>query len=164
MTIPRMPSSAMPAMSSMSSRCAMSFSIATGRTRSATNARTVSLMSRSSSGSPKSTKRRLYARCRVLVGDPQSEQPAVVGHEVLVLVLRERRLHGRDDQVVELRALDVVEGRLVEVREVRGAELAVVVDVEVVLGQLAVAVESLPVGQVVAVADVEVGARVLVDA
>src|SRR5262245_57091300 len=164
MTIPRMPSSAMPAMSSMSSRCAMSFSIATGRTRSSTNARTVSWMSRCSSVSSKSTKRRLYARCGVLVGDPQGEQPAVVGDEVLVLVLGERRMHGRDDQLVELWALDVLDGRLVEVLEVRGAELAVAVDIEVVLGQLAVAVEFLLVGQVVAVADVEVGARILVDA
>src|SRR5262249_23244807 len=129
MTIPRIPSSAMPAMRSMSRRCAMSFSIATGRTRSSTNARTVSWLSRCSSVSTKSTKRRLYARCRVLVRDPQGEQPAVVGDEVLVLVLGERRLHGRDDQLVEPLALDVVDGRLVEVREVRGAELAVVVDV-----------------------------------
>src|SRR5690349_24908676 len=121
----------------------MSFSTATGRTRSSTNARTVSWMSRCSSVSSKSTKRRLYARCRVLVSDPHAEQPAVVSDEVLVLVLRKRRLDGRDDQLVEQGALDVVDGRLVEVREVRVAELAVVVDVEVVLRQLAVAVQLL---------------------
>src|SRR3954451_1251631 len=164
MMIPRIPSSAMPSIAAMSSRWLMSFSIATGRTRSSTNARTVSWISRCSSLSSKSTKRRLYVRCRVLVGGPHGQEASVVGDEMLVLVLGERRLHGGDDQLVELRALDVVDGRLVEVREVRVAELAVVVDVEVVLGQPAVPVQLLLVGQVVAVADVEVGAGVLVDA
>src|SRR4051794_40950795 len=163
MMIPRIPSSAMPSIAPISSRWLMSFSIATGSTRSSTNERTVSWISRCSSLSSKSTKRRLYARC-VLVGDPHGEQAAVVRDEVLVLVLRERRAHGGDDQLVELRALDVLDGRLVEVRELRVAELAVAVDVEVVLGECAVPVELLGVGQVVAVTDLEVGARVLVDA
>src|SRR3954447_18854375 len=130
MMIPRIPSSAMPSIAPMSSRWLMSFSIATGRTRSSTNARTVSWISRCSSESSKSTKRRLYVRCRVLVGDPHGEQPAVVRDEVLVLVGRECRLDGRHDQLVELRALDVVDRRLVEVRQVGVAELPVVVDVE----------------------------------
>ena len=43
---PRMPSSAMPSMMPMSSRCSMSFSTATGSTRSSTNWRTVSWMAR----------------------------------------------------------------------------------------------------------------------
>src|SRR4051812_47586963 len=143
MMIPRIPSSAMPSIAPMSRRWLMSFSIATGRTRSSTNARTVSWMRRCSSVSSKSTKRRLYARCRVLVGDPHAEQTAVMGDEVLVLVLRERRLDCRDDERVELRGLDVLDGGLVEVGQMHVAELPVVVDVEVVLGQPAVAVELL---------------------
>src|SRR5581483_11641707 len=56
---PRIPSSAMPSISSRSSLWSMSFWIATGSTRSSTNARTVSWISRCSSLSSKST-RALY--------------------------------------------------------------------------------------------------------
>src|SRR5690349_1415899 len=55
MMIPRIPSSAMPSISSRSSLWLMSFSIATGRTRSSTKARTVSWISRCSWESSKST-------------------------------------------------------------------------------------------------------------
>ena len=53
-TIPRMPSSAMPSISDMSSRWSMSFWTATGRIRSSTNARTVSWIRRCSPVSSKS--------------------------------------------------------------------------------------------------------------
>src|SRR5262245_26462294 len=55
MTTPRMPSSAIPSISSRSSRWSMSFWTATGSTRSSTNARTVSWVRRCSSVSSKST-------------------------------------------------------------------------------------------------------------
>src|SRR6476659_9429825 len=55
MTIPRIPSSAMPSISARSSLWSMSFWIATGRTRSSTKERTVSWISRCSSLSSKST-------------------------------------------------------------------------------------------------------------
>ena len=53
-TIPRIPSSAIPSIRSRSSWCAMSFSTATGSTRSSTNARTVSCSSRCSAVRSKS--------------------------------------------------------------------------------------------------------------
>src|SRR6476661_5022969 len=55
MMIPRIPSSAMPSISSRSSLWSMSFWIATGRTRSSTKERTVSWIRRCSSLSSKST-------------------------------------------------------------------------------------------------------------
>src|SRR3954451_8382894 len=54
MQIPRIPSSAIPSIRSRSSLCSMSFWTATGSTRSSTNARTVSWISRCSSVRPKS--------------------------------------------------------------------------------------------------------------
>src|SRR4051794_25123457 len=140
MTIPRIPSSAIPSIAPMSSRCAMSFSIATGSTRSSTKVRTVSWISRCSSVSSKSTARSLVPNGAltsdggVLIRHPHGEQPPVVGDEMLVLVFRERVLNRLHEQVVERLALDELERQLVEVRQVLGAELAVRVDVEVALG------------------------------
>src|SRR4051795_8354775 len=163
MTMPRIPSSAIPSIAPMSSRWAMSFSTATGSTRSSTKARTVSWISRCSSVSSKFTPRSLARDGRALIRHPHADEAPVVGDEMLVLVLRERPLHGLHEQIVERLAPDELERRLVEVGEMLGTELAVVVDVEVVLRQGAVPVELLRVREVVAVADLEVGARVLVD-
>src|SRR3954462_13752194 len=69
--MPRIPSSAMPSIRSMSSLWSMSFWTATGRTRSSTKARTVSWISRCSSLSSKST------RPSLLLGTPSNlaEEP-----------------------------------------------------------------------------------------
>src|SRR5438477_8221473 len=64
-TIPRSPSSAIPSITDLSSRWAMSLSIALGSTRSLTNVLTVSWMSRCSSVSSKSTGQ-VYGRARAL--------------------------------------------------------------------------------------------------
>src|SRR5918912_220601 len=61
-TIPSRPSSAMPSITDMSSRCSMSFSIAFGSTRSSTNVRTVSWVSRCSSVRSKSMPESLWKR------------------------------------------------------------------------------------------------------
>src|SRR5436309_8935697 len=64
-TMPSRPSSAIPSITDISRRCAMSFSIALGSTRSLTNVLTVSWMSRCSSVSSKSTGQ-VYGRARAL--------------------------------------------------------------------------------------------------
>src|SRR3989440_9755753 len=64
-TIPRSPSSAIPSITDLSRRWAMSLSIALGSTRSSTNVLTVSWMSRCSSVSSKSTGQ-VYGRARAL--------------------------------------------------------------------------------------------------
>src|SRR4051794_22702687 len=77
MTIPRIPSSAIPSMRSRSSLCSMSFWMATGSTRSSTNERTVSWIRRCSSLRAKSTRsslspverREAVDRLRVLLPD-----------------------------------------------------------------------------------------------
>ncbi len=105
-TMPSSPSSAMPAINSRSSLCSMSFSIATGRTRSSTKARTVSCTSRCSVVSSKSMPLSLP-----LVRDPGTDQAAMPRDHRLVLVLRERRRHRVDEQPVELRRREVLERR-----------------------------------------------------
>src|SRR6266511_5753835 len=158
-TIPSRPSSAIPAISSRSSLCSMSFSIATGRTRSSTNARTVSCTSRCSGVSSKST-----ALSLALVRDPGPDEAAVSRDHRLVLVLRERRRHRVDEQAVELRRREVLDRDRVEIRELRGAELLVLRNLEERIRELAVLLELLRVRQIVAVADREVVACVLADA
>src|SRR5207302_2928005 len=64
-TMPSRPSSAIPSITDISRRCAMSFSIALGSTRSLTNVLTVSWMSRCSSVNSKSTEQ-VYGRARSL--------------------------------------------------------------------------------------------------
>ena len=66
----------MPAIRSRSSLCAMSFSIATGRTRSSTNARTVSWTSRCSGVSSKSIAKSLSGD-RGLIRDPRADESAM---------------------------------------------------------------------------------------
>src|SRR3954468_1773821 len=61
-TIPSSPSSAIPSITSMSRRCAMSFSTAFGSTRSSTKSRTVSWISRCSSVRSKSMSESLWKR------------------------------------------------------------------------------------------------------
>src|SRR6266511_321861 len=158
-TIPSSPSSAMPAISSRSSLCSMSFSIATGRTRSSTNACTVSCTSRCSGVRSKST-----ALSLALVGDPGTDEAAVPRDHRLVLVLRERRRHGVDEQPVELRRCEVLDRDRGEVRKLPRAELLVLGNLEERIRELAVLLELLRVRQIVAVADREVVACVLADA
>ena len=73
--------------------------------------------------------------------------------EVLVLVLGERRAHGRDEHLVERGRREPLVRDLVEVLQVRVAELLVLVDLEVRVGELAVLRELLLVREVVAVAE-----------
>src|SRR3954447_23047223 len=75
MMIPRIPSSAMPSIRSMSSLWLMSFSTATGRTRSSTKARTVSWISRCSSESSKSTSASLLGASSDLAQIPERARP-----------------------------------------------------------------------------------------
>src|SRR3954470_5931243 len=61
-TIPSSPSSAIPSITDMSTRCSMSFSTAFGKTRSSTKSRTVSWISRCSSVRSKSMSESLWKR------------------------------------------------------------------------------------------------------
>src|SRR5439155_26142142 len=100
---------------------------------------------------------------RPLVGCPGGEQAAEVGDELLVLVRRERRDDRLDEQRVELRALDVLDDELLEVRQLLGAERAVLVDLEVRVRESPVLPQLVLVRHVLAVARLEVVPRVLVD-
>src|SRR4051812_42371223 len=60
-----------------------------------------------------------------LVVCPGAQQAPVVRDEVVVLVRRERRADGVHDQPVEVGALHVLQGRLVEARHAGRAELGV---------------------------------------
>jgi hypothetical protein len=63
-----------------------------------------------------------------------AEDSAIVRVELVMLVRRERLAHGVDEQVVEVRTLDPLEDDLVEVSEPAGAEVALALDLEVILG------------------------------
>jgi hypothetical protein len=58
-----------------------------------------------------------------------------VSDEVLVLVPGEGRRHRVDEQAVEVRPLDPVDEDLVQVRQLRRAEVVVLRDLEVVVGE-----------------------------
>src|SRR3954452_12038723 len=103
-------------------------------------------------------------RLATALPDPEPDEPAEVSDEALVLVLGVQRADRVDEQGVELLRGDPVEDKLVDVGEAAGAEVAVAVGVEVLVGQPAVGGELLLVRQVVAVADLEVAARVEVEA
>src|SRR5829696_446868 len=94
---------------------------------------------------------------------PRSEEPAVVRDEMLLLVGRERRLDDAHEQVVELARREPLVREFVEVREVAPAELLVALDLEIVVGETAVALELLLVRERLVVADLEVVACRLVD-
>ena len=76
--------------------------------------------------------------------------------EALVLVRRERRPHRVDEQLVELRALDELDSRLLELRQGVGSKLPIRLGLEVVVGERAVAVELLLVAELGVVADLDV--------
>src|SRR5215211_3293489 len=99
-----------------------------------------------------------------LIRDPRAEQAPVALDEPLVLVRRERRLHRVDEQSVEVAALDVLDEELVEGLEGVGAELAIVVGVEVRVREAPVRGHHVVVGEILAVADGELVGRRLVDA
>ena len=80
-----------------------------------------------------------------------------------MLVGRVGRADGVDEQAVEVGRADPVEHELVDVREPAVAEVAVAVDLEVLVGERAVGGELLRVGEVLAVADLEVAAGVEVE-
>ena len=90
-----------------------------------------------------------------LVAAPQLQQAPEVRHELLVLVRRELRRDGVDEQRVELGALEVGERDLVDVGEPAGAEVLVAVGLEVGVGQGAVGSQLLVVPEVVTVGDGE---------
>ena len=73
--------------------------------------------------------------------------------ELLVLVRREGVAHGVHDDPVEVRALHPRHRQLVDVREVTLAELAIPVDVELLVGELAVPGELLVVAEIRTVRD-----------
>src|SRR3954452_9476902 len=99
------------------------------------------------------------SRRAALLAHPLADEAAQARDEVIVLVGRVRRTARVDEQRVEVAGGEPVDDDLVDVRELRGAELVVAVAVEVVVGQPAVGVELLLVAEVLAVADVEVAAR-----
>src|SRR5215472_6906792 len=99
-----------------------------------------------------------------LVAGPQAGQAAEVGDEALVFVLGVRGLDRVDDQLVELGPAGPVKDPPVEVRQLRGTEIAVLIDREVGVRELPVAVQLLPVVQVWPVTDVEEGPGVGVQA
>src|SRR5947208_6600274 len=90
-----------------------------------------------------------------VLGHPLADQAAEMPEEALVLVRRVGRLHGLDEQPVELGRSDEVVDELVEVRQVGRAELAIAVGLEVLVGELAVLGELVLVAQVGPVADLE---------
>ena len=99
-----------------------------------------------------------------LVGDPGADEPAVVLDEVLLLLHRERRADRLHEQLVERRAVEVVDRQLVEAAERLRDELLVTVGLEVLVGESAVLAQLLVVGEVLSVADGEVLPGVEVDA
>ena len=76
-----------------------------------------------------------------------------MGDELFVLVRREGIPDGVDDDPVELRALHPRHRQLVDVREVPLAEFAIAVDVELLVGELAVPGKLLVVAEVGAIGD-----------
>src|SRR5207248_10949179 len=93
-TMPSRPSSAMPSITDMSSRCSMSFSTAFGRTRSSTKFRTVSWISRCSSVRSKSMAESLWKRISDLPLEIDSyelerlEQPVTRGFTRVTTLVR----------------------------------------------------------------------------
>src|SRR5215213_1536265 len=89
------------------------------------------------------------SRRAALILCPRGEQATVVRHESLLLVRGKRGRDGVDEQSVEGGALDPVQQDLVQVRQLRGAEIVVLVDLEVLVGELPVLAELLGVAEVV---------------
>src|SRR6478609_642326 len=84
--------------------------------------------------------------------------------ELVVLMGRVTHPDGIEEQTLEVCALDPFENSLVELGQVLRAELLVMIGVEVDVRQLAVSRQFLSVGELVPVSDVEIGARVQIDA
>jgi len=84
--------------------------------------------------------------------------------ELLVLVDGEGVAHRVHQDPVELRALHPGHRQLVDVREVAFAELAIPVDLELTVGDLAVPGELFGIAQILAIRDGEVLLGVEVDA
>ena len=96
-------------------------------------------------------------------GRPSPQEPPIVGYEALVLVRWKRGTNGVDEKVVELLGLYEAEHDLIDVGEVRGRELLISVELEVRVCQAAVVAKLLIVGEIQAVADIEVRSNILTD-
>src|SRR6476620_12348292 len=81
---------------------------------------------------------------------PLADEPAEVPDEALVLVRRVGAAHGLEQQAVELGRGDPLEHELVDVAQPAVDEVEIAVDLEVLVGQLAVAGELLLVVEVLA--------------